>query len=95
VSEERATFFYSQNTRSVNPFVYDERHRLKILLDIEKINFRIKNKCLCISFNQSTGDYQKMTLSWPPRSTGSDRRSFSEALCSFQADKSSCKDFDK
>lgn len=60
VSEGRATFFDSQNTFSVNPFIYDENHRLKILLNIEKINPRVKNRCLHISFNPSIEDYQKM-----------------------------------
>jgi len=60
VNEGHATFFDSQNTLSVNPFVYDENHRLKTLLDIEKINPRVKNKCLHISFNPSMEDYQKL-----------------------------------
>lgn len=36
VREGVAIFFDSQNTVSVNPFMYDEKHRLKNLLDIEK-----------------------------------------------------------
>ena len=60
VREGVATFFDSRNTVSVNPFMYDEKHRLKILADIEKINPRIKNKCLHISFNPSINDMLKL-----------------------------------
>jgi len=60
VKERKAVFFHSRNTLSVNPFMYDEKHRLKNLLDIEKANTRVKNKCLHISFNPSVDDYQKL-----------------------------------
>jgi hypothetical protein len=60
VKEEVATFFDSKNTYSVNPFMYNENHRLKNLLDIEKMNPRVKNKCLHISFNPSIEDYLKI-----------------------------------
>jgi hypothetical protein len=60
VKEGVATFFDSRNTLSVNPFMYDEKHRLKNLLDIEKVNTRVKKKCLHISFNPSIDDYQKL-----------------------------------
>ena len=60
VKEGVATFFQSRNTLSVNPFMYDVNHRLKNLLDIEKLNPRVKNKCLHISFNPSTEDYLKL-----------------------------------
>ena len=60
VKEGVATFFQSKNTLSVNPFMYDENHRLKNLLDIEKLNPRVKNKCLHISFNPSAEDYLKL-----------------------------------
>jgi hypothetical protein len=60
VREGVATFFDSRNTFSANPFMYDEKHRLKILSDIEKVNPRIKNKCLHISFNPSTADLLKL-----------------------------------
>jgi hypothetical protein len=60
VREGVATFFDSRNTVSVNPFMYDEKHRLKILADIEKVNHRIKNKCLHISFNPSATDMLKL-----------------------------------
>ena len=60
VKEGVATFFHSCNTKSVNPFMYDEKHRLKNLLDIEKMNPRTKNKCLHISFNPATNDYLKL-----------------------------------
>ena len=60
VKEGVATFFDSENTLSVNPFMYDEKHRLKNLLDIEKLNPRVKNKCLHISFNPSVEDYLKL-----------------------------------
>ncbi len=36
VKEGKAVFFHSRNTLSVDPFMYDEKHRLKNLLDIEK-----------------------------------------------------------
>ena len=60
VKERKAVFFHSRNTLSANPFVYDEKHRLKNLLDIEKVNTRVKNKCLHISFNPSVDDYRKL-----------------------------------
>jgi hypothetical protein len=60
VKEGVATFFDSRNTLSVNPFIYDEKHRSKSLLDIEKVNTRVKKKCLHISFNPSAEDYQKL-----------------------------------
>jgi hypothetical protein len=60
VKEGVANFFDSRNTLSVNPFMYDEKHRLKNLLDIEKVNTRVKKKCLHISFNPSAEDYQKL-----------------------------------
>ncbi len=60
VREGAATFFDSRNTVSVNPFMYDEKHRLKILADIEKVNPRIKNKCLHFSFNPSATDILKL-----------------------------------
>jgi hypothetical protein len=60
VKEGKAVFFHSRNTLSVNPFMYDEKHRLKNLLDIEKANTRVKNKCLHISFNPSVEDYRKL-----------------------------------
>ena len=36
VTEGVASYFHSANTISVNPFLYDKRHRWKILHDIEK-----------------------------------------------------------
>lgn len=60
VKEGVATFFDSKNTLSANPFMYNENHRLKNLLDIETRNPRVKNKCLHISFNPSTEDYLKL-----------------------------------
>jgi len=60
VKEGKAVFFHSRNTLSVNPFMYNEKHRLKNLLDIEKANTRVKNKCLHISFNPSVENYRKL-----------------------------------
>ena len=60
VKEGVATFFDSKNTLSANPFMYNENHRLKNLLDIEKMNPRVKNNCLHISFNPSIEDYLKL-----------------------------------
>ncbi len=60
VEEKHATFFHSQNTKAINPFLYDKKHRLKEFTYIEKRNPRVKNKCLHISFNPSTDDYQKL-----------------------------------
>lgn len=60
VKEGVATFFDSKNTLSANPFMYNKNHRLKNLLDIEKMNPRVKNKCLHISFNPSIEDYLKL-----------------------------------
>ena len=53
VQQGIAVFFDSRNTISFNPFMYNEKHRLKILADIEKLNPREKNRCLHISFNPS------------------------------------------
>ena len=58
VREGVATFFDSRNTLSANPFMYNEKHRLN-LLDIEKQNPRVKNKCFHVSFNPSAEDYLK------------------------------------
>ncbi len=60
VEEKLAAFFQSRNTKAINPFFYDKSHRLKEISDIEKINPRVKNKCLHISFNPSTDDYLKL-----------------------------------
>ncbi|PKQ62174.1 hypothetical protein BZG01_17805 [Labilibaculum manganireducens] len=60
VEEKHATFFHSRNTKAINPFLYDKKHRLKEFTDIEKLNPRVKNKCLHISFNPSTDDYLKL-----------------------------------
>jgi hypothetical protein len=56
VAEGAATYFHSGNTDSVNPFLYDQNHRLNALLDIETGNARAKNKCLHISVNPSKSD---------------------------------------
>ena len=61
VAEKHASFFLSRNTKAINPFFYNKSHRLKEFTDIEKLNPRIKNKCLHISFNPSTDDYLKLT----------------------------------
>ena len=58
VNEGVATLFHFKNTKSANPFNYDEHHRLKILLDIEDENPRAWNKCFHVSFNPSTKDYK-------------------------------------
>lgn len=58
VTEGVAELFHFKNTKSVNPFNYDDKHRLKILLDIEKENARAQNKCFHVSFNPSTEDYK-------------------------------------
>ncbi|WP_319592519.1 relaxase/mobilization nuclease domain-containing protein [uncultured Draconibacterium sp.] len=58
VNEGVATFFHFKNTKSANPFNYDEKHRLKILLDIEDENPRAWHKCFHVSFNPSTEDYK-------------------------------------
>lgn len=60
VREGVATFFDSRNTLSANPFMYDEKHRLKNLLDIEKQNPRVKNKCFHVSVNPSAEDFLKL-----------------------------------
>jgi len=60
VEEKAATFFHSRNTKAINPFFYDKKHRLKEISNIEKLNPRVKNKCLHISFNPSTDDYLKL-----------------------------------
>jgi hypothetical protein len=60
VKQGIAAFFDSRNTVSSNPFMYDEKHRLKIFTDIEKLNTGVKNKCLHISFNPSAEDSLKL-----------------------------------
>lgn len=60
VKEGIASYFHSANTLSVNPFLYDQRHRWKILNDIEKENPRVKKKCLHISVNPSSMDMNKL-----------------------------------
>jgi len=60
VEEKFATFFHSRNTKAINSFFYDKKHRLKEMSNIEKLNPRVKNKCLHISFNPSTDDYLKL-----------------------------------
>ena len=60
VTQGVATYFQSANTLSLNPFLYDQNHRLKTLLDIESRNSKVKNKSLHISFNPSTSDCLKM-----------------------------------
>lgn len=60
VKEKQAAFFHSRNTKAINPFFYDKSHRLKELTDIEKLNPRVKNKCLHISFNPSVDDSLKL-----------------------------------
>jgi len=60
VEEKVATFFHSRNTKAINPFLYDKKHRQKEFSDIEKRNPIVKNKCLHISINPSTDDYLKL-----------------------------------
>jgi len=56
VMEGVATYFHSGNTESLNPFFYDQNHRLNALLDIETGNAKAQNKCLHISVNPSKSD---------------------------------------
>ena len=60
VNEGVASYFHSANTISVNPFLYGQNHRWKILHDIEKENPRVKKKCLHISVNPSGADMHKL-----------------------------------
>ncbi|PXY01851.1 hypothetical protein DF185_04160 [Marinifilum breve] len=60
VEQKVASFFHSRNTKAINPFFYNKNHRLKEFTDIDKLNPRIKNKCLHISLNPSTEDCQKL-----------------------------------
>ncbi|WP_461632558.1 relaxase/mobilization nuclease domain-containing protein [Labilibaculum euxinus] len=60
VEQKIASYFHGRNTKAINPFFYDKNHRLKELIDIEKLNPRVKNKCLHISVNPSTDDYLKL-----------------------------------
>ena len=60
VNEGVASYFHSANTLSVNPFLYNQRHRWKILHDIEKENPGVKKKCLHISVNPSSSDILKL-----------------------------------
>lgn len=56
VEKGEATFFQSKNTRFQKPFLYSKSERLKEFLKIEKLNSRIRNKCLHISVNPSQAD---------------------------------------
>jgi len=56
VEKGEATFFQSRNARFQNPFLYSKSERLKEFLRIEKLNSRVKNKCLHISVNPSQSD---------------------------------------
>lgn len=60
VEQKHAAFFHSRNTKAINPFFYDKKHRQKEFTDIEKLNSRVKNKCLHISLNPSIEDYLKL-----------------------------------
>ncbi len=60
VGEGVASYFHSANTLSVNPVMYGQSHRWKILHDIEKQNPRVKKKCLHISVNPSGSDLLKL-----------------------------------
>jgi hypothetical protein len=60
VEQKVASYFHSGNTKAINPFFFDKSHRLKELTDIEKLNFRVKNKCLHISVNPSVEDSLKL-----------------------------------
>ncbi|BAX82369.1 relaxase/mobilization nuclease domain-containing protein [Labilibaculum antarcticum] len=60
VEQKVASYFHSVNTKAINPFFFDKSHRLKELTDIEKLNPRVKNKCLHISVNPSTDDSLKL-----------------------------------
>lgn len=60
VQEGVASYFHSANTLSVNPFLYGQSHRWKILHDVEKENPRVKKKCLHISVNPSQSDILKL-----------------------------------
>jgi len=56
VTEGIATYYHSAHTEYLNPFLYDQSHRLNALLDIEIGNAKAKNKCLHISLNPSKSD---------------------------------------
>ncbi|MDQ2178562.1 relaxase/mobilization nuclease domain-containing protein [Marinifilum sp. D714] len=56
VEKGEASFFQAGNTRFQNPFLYSKSERLKEFLKVEKLNSRIKNKCLHISVNPSQTD---------------------------------------
>ncbi|MDQ1769303.1 relaxase/mobilization nuclease domain-containing protein [Labilibaculum sp. A4] len=60
VEQKAAVFFHSRNTKAINPFFFDKSHRLKELTNIEKLNPRVKNKCLHISVNPSADDSLKL-----------------------------------
>jgi hypothetical protein len=36
VEVKHAKFFHSRNTKAINPFLYDKKHRLKEMSNIEK-----------------------------------------------------------
>jgi hypothetical protein len=58
--EDKATFYHSRNTPSVNPFIYSTQHRHQIFKRIEDANTRVKNKGLHISFNPTMNDMIRM-----------------------------------
>ena len=61
VELKEVTCYHAANTLAQNPFVYSSSRRLKELLDIEKLNCRVKNKCLHISLNPSLDDVEMMS----------------------------------
>jgi len=61
VEEGSAHFFSSKNTLSIEPFVHTKAHRLESFLNIEKLNYRCKNKCFHVSVNPTNEELVKLT----------------------------------
>jgi hypothetical protein len=60
VEQQKAIFFKSGNTPTINPFAGSKYNRLATLNDIEKRNTRVKKKGLHISVNPTVSDLVKL-----------------------------------
>ena len=60
VLQHKATFYHSQNTPEINPFLGDKNARNQIFKEIEDRNTRVQKKGLHISVNPTVGDLVRL-----------------------------------
>ena len=60
VFQHKATFYHSQNTPEINPFLGDKNARNQIFKEIEDRNTRVQKKGLHISVNPTVGDLVRL-----------------------------------